>query len=313
MSKTRRLRKNARVGAENKEKHTAKRAAVDVSVRVSPIMLVMATVFVAFGMAYEFACSLTAVILHEFAHAKTAKRLGYALNEIKLMPYGAALCGAEDLRPKHEAIIAAAGPALNLVLGIIFAAMWWLVPSSYLFTQTFCVCNIYIGVFNLLPVYPMDGGRMLLAALSCKLDRRRAYAVCRIVSAATGLVSLALFVLSAVYALNVCFLTVGLFMLASAFIPDARAKYYALFAACGRRARMRRALEKRIYAVSAETTTAELCRMLDPDRFTQFDVYDGDKMIASVSEADLTELVMRYGYEYSVGNAVTVRQISKVA
>lgn len=272
--------------------------------RISPIMLIMATVFVAFGMAYEFACSLTAVVLHEFAHAKTAKRLGYALNEIKLMPYGAALCGAEDLRPKHEIAIAAAGPALNFILGMIFAAMWWLIPSSYLFTQTFCVCNIYIGVFNLLPVYPMDGGRILLAALSVKFDRRRAYIACRIISALFGIAAIALFALSAVYALNICFLTVGVFMIASAFVPDARARYYALFAAGGRRARLKHTLEKKVFAVSAETTTAELCRALDPDKFVQFDVYDDDRLIASLSEAELTELIKNYGYERRIGQIV---------
>lgn len=287
------------------EKPREKAKSDNITVRVSPIMLVMATVFVAFGMAYEFACSLTAVVLHEFAHAKVARRFGYALNEIKVMPYGAALCGAVDLRPKHEIAIAAAGPALNLVLGMIFAAMWWLVPSSYMFTQTFCVCNIYIGLFNVLPVYPMDGGRVLLALLSVKLNRRKAYTVCRVISALFGILAIALFCVSAAYAPNVCFLTVGLFMVASAFIPDARAKYYALFASGGRRERLKKTLEKRVFAVSEHTSVSELCRALDPDRFTQFDVYnDDERFVASVTEAQLVELIKRHGYECNVGQII---------
>ncbi|MCH5163350.1 MAG: M50 family metallopeptidase [Clostridiales bacterium] len=306
MSKTEKKRgKTAAHGISARERDK-KAASADVAVRISPIMLIMATVFVAFGMAYEFACSLTAVILHEFAHAKVAKRLGYALNEIKLMPYGAALCGKEDITPKHEIMIAAAGPALNLVLGMIFAAMWWLIPTSYMFTQTFCVCNLYIGVFNLLPVYPMDGGRMLLAALSMRFSRRRAYTVCRIMSALIGLGAIALFVVSAVYAPNVCFLTVGLFMVASAFLPDDRARYYALFARGNRRARLSHALEKRVYAVSESAAVAELCRALDPDRFTQFDVYGDDMRVKrSISEDELIELIKIHGYD------AEVRQILK--
>lgn len=299
------MRKAGRLRAHFKARREKNRASEQkagaVVVRVSPLMLVMATVFVAFGMAYEFACSLTAVALHEFAHAKTAKKLGYALNEIKLMPYGAALCGAEDIRPKHEVMIAMAGPALNLVLGMIFAAMWWLVPSSYLFTETFCVCNIYIGLFNLLPVYPMDGGRILFALLSAKLKRRSAYVVCRVISAAFGVCALALFGLSAAYAPNICFLTVGIFMVASAFIPDNRARYYALFAKGGRRARLDKTLEKRVFAVSTETTVTDMCRTLDPDRFTQFDVYDGDKLVSSLSEAQLVEMIKKHGYEHNIG------------
>ncbi|MDE7463644.1 MAG: M50 family metallopeptidase, partial [Clostridiales bacterium] len=284
------------------DKTRGTKPAADITVRISPIMLIMATVFVAFGMAYEFACSLTAVVIHEFAHAKAAKKLGYALNEIKIMPYGAALCGSEDIRPKHEVMIAAAGPALNLTLGMIFAAMWWLIPSSYLFTETFCVCNLYIGFFNMLPVYPMDGGRVLFALLGAKLDRRKAYIVCRIISALVGLAAIALFAVTAVYAPNICFLNVGIFMVASAFIPDNRARYYALFARSGRRARLKHTLEKKVFAVSSSTTVAELCRTLDPDRFTQFDVYDDDVgFVASISEAELVDLAKTHGYEHNIG------------
>ncbi len=279
-------------------------AGTDVTVRVSPVMLVMATVFVAFGMVYEFACSLTAVILHEFAHARVAKKLGYVLNEIKIMPYGAALCGTCDMRPRDEAIIAAAGPTFNLVLGMVFAAMWWLIPSSYLFTQTFCVCNIYIGLFNLLPVYPMDGGRILFAALSGKLKRKCAYKICRIVSAVIGAAAIALFVVSAVYAPNICFLNVGIFMVASAFIPDARARYYALFAFGSRKKRIEMPFETRIYAVSSASPLAALCRALDPDKYNVFDVYDDEfKSVGRVGETELVELVQNYGYSVTIGEA----------
>lgn len=277
----------------------------EVSVYISPITLVMAVVFVALGMAYEFACSLTAVILHEFAHAKAAKKLGYALNRIKLMPYGAALCGSADLRPVHEIAIAAAGPLFNAVLALVFAALWWLVPSSYMFTETFCKCNLYIGMFNLLPVYPLDGGRMALGLLSIKLDRKKSYLAVRIVSAAIGFAALGLFVLSAFYELNVCFLTVGIFMVVSAFIPDQRARYYALFAMGSRRERMNKPLETRSYAVNGSADLGELAKALDADRFCMFAIYDDDfNKIGEIDETALIENIKRYGYETSVGKTV---------
>lgn len=268
-------------------------------------MFVMAVFFVAFGMAYEFACSLTAVILHELAHASVAKRFGYALNEIRLMPYGAALCGKADMRPAHEAIIAAAGPAFNLALGMIFAAMWWLVPSSYIFTEIFCKCNLYIGLFNLLPVYPLDGGRALLALLCVKIKRKKAYTAMRVLSAVFGIAAIALFVLSALYAPNICFLSVGLFMLASAFIPDARAEYYALFAFGSRRERINKPLEIKAYAVGQNAALPELVKSLDPDRLSEFYVYDeGLNRCGSIDETSLVEFVKVHGYDSTVGDVV---------
>ncbi len=283
----------------------------EVSVYVSPIMFIMAVFFVAFGMAYEFTCSLTAVILHELAHAKAAKKTGYALNRIKIMPYGAALCGKADIKPKHEALIAAAGPAFNLVLGLIFAAMWWLIPSSYLFTSVFCRCNLYIGLFNLLPVYPLDGGRVMLAALSAKFGRKRAYKATRIISAVTGLVFVGLFVLSFVYAPNICFLSVGLFMLVSAFVPDSRAEYYALFAFAQRRARLDKPTEIKTYAVSRSAALSDTCKALEPDRLCEFAVYD-ERMnrCGFLSEREIIDGIAELGYERTVGDLCDKRSLN---
>lgn len=280
----------------------------DVRIRISPIMLIMAAIFVAFGMSYEFCCSLTAVILHECAHARVAKRFGYTLNEIRIMPYGAALCGNVDMSVKHELLIAAAGPIFNLVIGLIFAALWWLVPTSYMFTQTFCVCNMYIGIFNILPVYPLDGGRVCLALLSRKFKRNKAYIAMRIVSAVFGVVAIALFVLSAFYTPNACFLSVGIFMVASALIPDDRARYRSLFSLGSAARRLSHPLEIRRYAVSTDVRLSSLFKLLDTDKYTVFDVYDGDMSpICVLDESSLVSAIKDMGYVATAGDAVKAK------
>lgn len=269
---------------------------------ISPIMFVMALYFVAVGMAYEFCCSLAAVLLHECAHARVAKKLGYELNIIKLMPYGAALCGDVQLKPKHEVMIAVAGPMFNLFVAVVIAAVWWVLPSSYMFTQAFCYANVYIGLFNLLPVYPLDGGRVMLALLSEKIKHGKAYTVMRIVSAVCGIVAIALFALFSVHALNLCLLSVGLFMIVSAFIPDGRAKYRALFATSNRAEMLKRPLEVKRYAVSRKAALADVCVALDPDRYSEFTVIDDDmNECGHFTETQLIEAVKKYGYSQNVG------------
>lgn len=269
----------------------------------------MAVYFVAMGMAYEYVCSLAAVLLHECAHGFVAKKFGYELNVIRLMPYGAALGGAGEIRPKHEAVIALAGPAINLVFALVFAALWWLLPSSYAFTEAFCVCNLCIGVFNLLPVYPLDGGRIAFAALSSKLNRKTAYKIMRIISAVFGLVTLGLFGLSFVYAPNLCLLSVGIFMVASALIPDRRAQYTSLFAIGTRRDMLKNPTEVRSYAVSENAELGSLISALDPERYSEFIIVGkSDASIrGKVSESEVIDAVKRFGYTVPAGQLLENR------
>ena len=281
------------------------RSGDEMRIYISPIMFLMALYFVAMGMAYEFFCSLAAVLLHECAHARVAKKLGYELNIIKLMPYGAALCGDLELKPKHEVLIAISGPVFNLFVAVVIAAVWWLLPSSYMFTQAFCFCNVYIGLFNLLPVYPLDGGRVLLGILSGRVKRNKAYKIVRILSVIFGLISIALFVLSAFWTVNLSLLGVGLFMTLSAFIPDDRAKYHALFAAGNRAERLKSPLEVRRYAVSDTADLSDLAVALDPDRYTEFTVIGDDmKPRGHLSESQLIDAVKLYGYSENVTKAL---------
>lgn len=292
--KTRRKQKRERDG-DSGEMH----------IYISPVMFIMAVCFTAMGLAYEFFCSLAAVLMHECAHARVAKKLGYELNTVKLMPYGAALCGDCDMKPWHEIRIALAGPILNLIVATLFAALWWLVPQSYMFTQAFCANNLYIGLFNLLPVYPLDGGRVLLAVMSSRMKRDKAYKITRIISAVMGLVAIALFAVSAIFSLNVCFLCVGIFMLVSAFIPDDRARYRALFAVGSRAARISEPLEVRKYVLSEDTLLSAVCGTLDADKYTQFDVFDRRmNKVGSFDETELIERVRTLGYEVKAGDIV---------
>lgn len=125
------------------------------------------------------------VVLHEFGHALTARRFGISTKNITLLPIGG-VASLESMPedPKQEIVVALAGPAVNL---LIAAGIWlWLTATQSMlpieqlslsgdgFLQKLLLVNIILAVFNMLPAFPMDGGRVLRAALAMNMDHNRA-------------------------------------------------------------------------------------------------------------------------------------------
>lgn len=110
-----------------------------------------------------FLSSVLAVTLHECFHAIAAKTRGYPSERIIFLPYGATLYNSHDFDKTSNVIIALAGPLLNLSLALFTVAIWWIFPESFAYLQTFFYANLWTGLFNLLPVTPLDGARVIEA------------------------------------------------------------------------------------------------------------------------------------------------------
>jgi Zn-dependent protease/CBS domain-containing protein len=129
------------------------------------------------------------VLLHEFGHALTARRFGVRTRDITLLPIGgvARLERMPD-KPRQELLVAVAGPAVNIVIAIGLAVVLTasgqpLTPEVLIeegavtpptFLQQLLGVNILLVLFNMLPAFPMDGGRVLRALLAMRTDYARA-------------------------------------------------------------------------------------------------------------------------------------------
>ncbi|MBB5152628.1 site-2 protease family protein [Saccharopolyspora phatthalungensis] len=109
------------------------------------------------------------VLLHELGHCIVALRLGLPVRRVRLFLLGGlSEIGRTPPRPTQEGLIAAAGPAVSMVLALVTGIGWLvLVPDGavWLLVAQTCVANLAVAVFNLLPGLPLDGGRMLRALI----------------------------------------------------------------------------------------------------------------------------------------------------
>lgn len=163
----------------------------------------------------------TCVLLHELGHALAARRYGIPTRDITLLPIGgvARVTRMPD-KPQQEIVVAVAGPAVNLVILVVLFAISHGLHRPFTETvmrggllESLLLVNIVMIVFNMIPAFPMDGGRVLRAVLALRLPHPRATRIASTVGQVIALV----------------FGVVGLFGIPGVVDPSAILVFIALF------------------------------------------------------------------------------------
>ena len=140
--------------------------------------------------AAEYLALFGIVLLHEFGHALACRQVGGQANRIVLWPLGGVAYVQPPQRPGATLWSIVAGPLVNVVLVPILGFLWWgcaaagwaeTQPNAYLLMKSVCLLNVALLVFNLLPVYPLDGGQILRSLLWFMVGRARSLLVTSIV------------------------------------------------------------------------------------------------------------------------------------
>ena len=164
-------------------------------IRINLFFMLLCALYIALGLTVEVLFILVAVLVHEISHVVMALALGVKVTEIELLPFGgqAKIEDFTGLEPDHEIYIALVGPIVSLSLAGIFYFIQARMTSTYL--PLFININLFLGVFNLCPALPMDGGRILRALLSQAIGYKKATGR----AAALGKLIAVLFILIGLY------------------------------------------------------------------------------------------------------------------
>ena len=114
------------------------------------------------------------VVLHELGHSLQARRFGVTVRDIVLLPIGG-MARAERIpeSPREEILVAVSGPLVNFTIAALIALVRWTagvpVISADGFFASLLIVNLALGLFNLVPAFPMDGGRILRGLLALRL------------------------------------------------------------------------------------------------------------------------------------------------
>lgn len=131
---------------------------------------------VATGHFLEVLTLFVIVLIHELGHVAVAKELGWTVKEVQLLPFGgvATMEDAYAADPIDEIVVALAGPFLNVVMMAVSYLFWYTGVWTEEWARFFLISNLTVAGFNLLPIWPLDGGRILQAILCYFMPYRKA-------------------------------------------------------------------------------------------------------------------------------------------
>ncbi|HUK64377.1 MAG TPA: site-2 protease family protein, partial [Dongiaceae bacterium] len=244
------------------------------------------------------------VLLHELGHALAARRYGIRTRDITLLPIGG-LARLERMpeKPSQELVVALAGPAVNVVialaLGVAARGMArpfvdMLMRGSLL--ESLLAVNVWMVLFNLIPAFPMDGGRVLRALLAVRMSYARATRI----ASGVGQVVAVLFGVAGVFSQNVLLLFIALFVFLAAgeerTVVETRASIEGL--------PVRDAMLTEFHGLEVDDPLRVAVQHLMAGNQTDFPVLERGHPVGVLSSVELITALSRAGPQASVGTVV---------
>jgi Zn-dependent protease/CBS domain-containing protein len=248
------------------------------------------------------------VVLHELGHSLTAQRYGFPIDSITLWLFGGIAALSEMPEDwKQEFNIAIAGPIVSVLVGVASYGLFVLTPESFggarFVLGYLAVLNVALAFFNMIPAFPMDGGRILRALLardgSYARATQQAASIGKLFAIAMGLFGLLTF--------NIILIGVAFFVYIAASGEAQQVTMKAAFQGVTVRDMMTPAGE--LHTVEPDTSIAELIQRMFTERHTGYPVVDrsafDERLVGLVTLSDAREIKPVERDAYTVSDVMT--------
>ncbi len=227
-----------------------------------------------------------ALYLHEMAHLWVAKKRGYNIDYFDLNIFGFSIKLNNKIKKDDEFIIAVAGPIVNLFMMVLLCALWWIFPSIHAMTIDFFYCNMVLALFNMLPIEPLDGYKMLDGISNKSKKKSKIFNI--FINLAFILLFLILFLLNLKYYVNFFYIVIIVFFILNIFkiIKDNSFKIDSLHL------KTEKVLKVEQVKVPTDITLYNCFKMLKEDTFTIFIL--NNLNVRFIDENQLIELLKKY-------------------
>lgn len=236
---------------------------------------------------------ILALILHELAHLFVATKKGYNLKVFKLKMSGLVIELDNNIDDKDSFLINLAGPLFNILLAVCCMALYWIIPTSYQYLHVFCNTNIILALFNLLPLQPLDGGKIFSRLFKQEKTFKRIDLVLRI---GLALLFMAVFILSLFDKPNLFFILFALFFIIN---KNKKSPTFSLFKY------KKGEIEKvKIYKIDNQQSIFNLIKLIKKSHYAIF--YCVDLKNRYLDEDEVIDLALKYPLTSKIGEIVNL-------
>lgn len=231
------------------------------------------------------------VSMHELCHYFVAKKLGYLPRKIHFTFFGASLEGYDDFLFSDEIKIVLAGPLFNFCVIVFCYLSFWFNPESYIYLNDILSANLSIFLFNLLPIFPLDMGRFLLAWLSKKYIRTSALQKVKSISLIVICVFFTIFLISFFFEYNFTLGFVCVNLVRLLFSSSKDTSYKRQIFVYKKLNNLSKGLSSRTIYINDGCQIYSLFKFIDDSHFFNF-IFLNDKgeIVKSLSEIELYKL-----------------------
>lgn len=290
----------------------------DISINIHVTFLLLLLIFLTSGLKWLFLilgifCFVT---IHELCHSLVAKRFGITVREITLLPIGgvASMTKMPD-KPSQEFLISIAGPAFNIfVILVFYFPLKYILGPSVLFHQPLSTAtwpltiayvywiNLILAIFNLIPAFPMDGGRVLRALLARKIGYQKATKI----AVNFGHLFSIFFAYLGIVRFNIVLIAIAVFIYMAASSEELQVDIKETL----KKFRVRDILPRDFFTLTSDATLAKVLELIFHSHQEDFPVVDDGMLVGFLTRQEIITNIHKHGMEMTV-NVVMRRDFPK--